>query len=112
MIDRKKPAQPGPNLALSAPKRAEKTANISADTAAKLKTAARVALGSQPAHVHTLSMASAKHLHAQGHISKAQHDQIQAVAKKGLAAAMGAKPGPAPQPTFGALAPHDEEGAW
>jgi hypothetical protein len=54
-----------------------------------------------PARSHSLSIASANHLHSQGHISSAQRDKIHATAKSGLAAARKA---PAAGP-FGSLSP-------
>lgn len=60
-------------------------------------------------HLHNLTLASAKHLHNQGHITKAQHDMIVGKASSAMAAAPHqeqaamAPPASIPAPVFGSI---------
>jgi|SRR5581483_10800621 len=81
-------------LAIGGATRSERAGNISAETAEKIKAAARKKLDQS----HALSIGGAKHQLAGGHISQAQHDHIVKSAKGAMGTGKQGQP-------FGSLAP-------
>lgn len=96
-------------MAISGATRSERAGNISPTQAAQVKAEARSKLGDRP-QMHSLSMASADHLHKAGYISSAHHAAIRADAQKRLSVHKAAKQ-TAPQPqAFGSMAPPNPMG--
>lgn len=116
-------------MAISGATRSERAGNISASTADRIKAEARHKLGISPGgyapnsgysagsapnaaavhpRTHALTMASATHLHNQGHISDEMRNDIHEAAQQRLAqhkAQQGVPKMAAPRKPFGSLAP-------